>query len=341
MLLLLLLLLLGGDLTSEFLHFQDKMEDAIAQATILPKALALPLFLEPVQKLRGAIVRKLAAVIEETWVGIQEGCEGVGVWLMEINTNNQRLRSNSSMSEVVGSSNVYRREFSATEAAELCCGLLFASHKNPSLAASQTVLFILEQHAREPEKSILELASAEAIQIMNSANKASAVSAHIGTATEMKVLHNCVYDTLRLTAHVIGSVRKVMSPGGFTINITDAESIGDAENMGETVSYTLPCGSNISESHFVPNCLRVCADGPGSKLVLPRFELDYERVQRNSAGEFNNDYEFTTFSHGVHKCVGQQLTVMVRWRIIRVCCFSCVYLLQSSRILHFACTVDE
>lgn len=296
----------GMNLTTEFLQFQDTLEDAIAQATVLPRVLALPLYLQPVERRRGAIVQKLAHIIEEVWA--KHPCEGegegaIGVWLMEIHRNNNRLRN-------IGTtvSNSYQREFSATEAAELCCGLLFASHKNPSLAASQTVLFMLEQHTRHPDRSVLDLASAEAIKTQ--AAYESSASVNESTAVDMRVIHSCVHETLRLTAHTIGSVRKVVDPRGFTFNITDADSVGDMKNKGKTISYTIPCGSYISESHFVPNCLRM------PDLMLPKFELNYEEVLKSStaadvASGSTDDYEFTTFSHGVHKCVGQHLAIMM------------------------------
>jgi cytochrome P450 len=299
-----LVFVVGLDLVTEFLLFQDSMEEAIAQATVLPRVLSLPLYLEPAQRRRGAIVQKLSQAIETVWA--QED-QGLGVWLGEIRRNNRRLRKradgDAAESQDHGGSAAYQREFSATEAAELCCGLLFASHKNPSLAATQTLLFMLEQHGRDPKDSVLDLASVEA--------RGKQVGE--GSDLDMRVIHNCIYDTLRLTAHVIGSIRKVVDPRGFTVTITDAGSVGDVKAVqeGQVVSYTLPCGSYIGESHFVPNWLSAPERDGGTDVSMPVFELDYMRVQRDSAREFENDYEFTTFSHGVHKCAGQHLAVMV------------------------------
>ena len=61
------------DLITEFLQFQDRVEEAIAQSTVLPRVLSKLLYLHPVQSMRRRIVDKLEGVITGIWAELHSG----------------------------------------------------------------------------------------------------------------------------------------------------------------------------------------------------------------------------------------------------------------------------
>ena len=124
---------LGSDLVSDFLQFQDQVEEAIAQAAVLPRIIAVPMFLNPVEKKRRCIVDKLETIISDICTS---GEAPAGEWMREFarNAAGGPHRGNGTQS--------YKRTFSPREAAELCCGLLFASHKNPCMSVCSCGLIL-------------------------------------------------------------------------------------------------------------------------------------------------------------------------------------------------------
>lgn len=58
-------------------------------------------------------------------------------------------------------------------------------------------------------------------------------------------LKAAVMETLRLTAHTIGAVRKVVSPEGWSVWTTGPD--------GEKTKFTIPGGSYVGATHIVPN----------------------------------------------------------------------------------------
>ena len=98
-------------------------------------------------------------------------------------------------------------------------------------------------------------------------------------------LHQLCRETLRLTAHSIGGLRtaaKDFSVGG---------------------GHVIPKGSTVALAHI-----------PAS--LNPEFwGADPERLDitpSNRPNElYDNDYAFTVFSHGVHKCPGQRMSMMI------------------------------
>ena len=73
---------LGVDLITEFLIFQDKVEEAIAQSTVLPRFLSLLLYLKPVESMRLRIVKKLEQVINSIWKELHLGMCGVCIYIV-------------------------------------------------------------------------------------------------------------------------------------------------------------------------------------------------------------------------------------------------------------------
>lgn len=76
------------------------------------------------------------------------------------------------------------------------------------------------------------------------------------TCTLLNQLHQCtmltksVMETLRLTAHSIGAVRKVISPLGWTVKLQDDK---DLKSTSSSSRYHIPMGEYVGVSHIVPH----------------------------------------------------------------------------------------
>eukprot|EP00434_Breviolum_minutum_P015088 symbB.v1.2.013303.t1/scaffold937.1/size150259/9 len=142
----------------------------------------------------------------------------------------------------------------ANEHAELIIGLLFAAHKNPAIGAAQTLLLLLE-HPKELEKAV------------------------IGDRVFSEFVMRSIKETLRLTAHTIGAIRKVVSSDFYI------KSHGSM--------YVVPHGQYVVVSHLLPNLDP--SDFPSPDSFQP------DRFAENSF----DDFSFTTFSQGLHRCPGR------------------------------------
>jgi hypothetical protein len=76
----------------------------------------------------------------------------------------------------------------------------------------------------------------------------SASAADFFDETKFPFINTVVLETLRLTAHSIGAMRKVMSPDGWTVE----DEVRTSQGV-EKVTYTVPCGSYVGVSHIVPH----------------------------------------------------------------------------------------
>lgn len=247
------------DFLSDFMCFQDLVEDATAKGVVLPEWIATWFVWRPVRLERAKIVARLQRALEVTRGGEQ------GWWLNSVG----KLKSYADVpalkhmqrgrqcegSEVLD----FSGPVSASDTAELIVGLLFAAHKNPAIGAAQTLLFLLEQpeHMQEVQSEL-------------------AVGAPAGK------LALSIKESLRLTAHTLGGLRKVVAPEGFNLK-TSQES-----------SFHVPCGEYIGLSHSLPNSDSDTFANPTS-FEPGRFH-----------GRSFDDYEFTTFGQGRHLCPGRQ-----------------------------------
>lgn len=165
----------GERLLDEVMAFQDALEGAIASASVLPRALALPLALWPVQRQRARLCKAI-----ERALGSARAADKYGPWLRAFEAEGMPLPAR----------------------AELVVGLLFAAHKNPAIGAAQAFLLALEHGGPE-----LRAMRAEAARVC--AQPSAAVLAGCGA------LRRCALETLRVTAHPIGAVRTVVAPAGL------------------------------------------------------------------------------------------------------------------------------
>jgi cytochrome P450 len=222
-----------------YMRFQDDLEDATARALVMPRWLGEPLLLAPVSRQRAQIVAQLAPLLA--------GSTTLAPYAMALRQ------------ELGGASG----DVDAATLAEVVVGLLFAAHKNPALAAAQTVLMLLE-HPAWLERVCAELAS-------------TCVSAS-GTRP---LLDRCIRETLRLTAHTIGAIRRV---------------VGRPFVLGSR--YKLPPGAYVGSAHILVSLDDAHFSSP------ERFDPDrYQTLPRAWPSPW------IPFSAGVHGCPGQRLAL--------------------------------
>lgn len=99
-------------------------------------------------------------------------------------------------------------------------------------------------------------------------------------------LRACLLEVLRLGAHSIGGIRKVLKEGGWQLTVGGRQ-------------YTIPRGSFVGASHVIPNRDKAVFAEPH------RFDPARWLPAPTSPQSRFSDFQFTTFSHGVHRCPGE------------------------------------
>jgi sterol 14alpha-demethylase len=169
----------GRTFLSNYVKFQDLLEDATAQAAVLPIWMALPLCLWGVQRRRLVLQKELKRVIKS----MEGEVVGIGVWL-------EAIRS---------------EKYSLDEVAELIVGLLFAAHKNPAIGAVQSYLLLQEQGTDKDKEVCIQ----EAQKV--SKNPSEILSAQPLAKSCPRISRVCS-EALRVTAHTIGALRTLREP---------------------------------------------------------------------------------------------------------------------------------
>jgi len=219
----------------------------------------------------------------------------------------------------------FQKQNTSTEkAAELILGLLFASHKNPSIGCAQSFLYLVT-HSDETE---CEHVTREAQSTLSSSKQL----AHSNLEQLCPHIHRCVMETLRVTAHTIGAIRFVKQ-----------DMVLQSLTHG---NFLLKEGDTIAISHIVPNLdVNVWGDD-ASVYNLNRKEWMLQQQQqpqqqreeskKNVAGGGDKDnaaavvdeYKFTTFSQGIHKCPGQRIAE------VSICSMMAILVGNDARISH-------
>lgn len=114
----------------------------------------------------------------------------------------------------------------------------------PAIATAQTILFLLEEREACPRGSDLLASVTREAAAFWEASSTAAPEQLFEMLEKCETIHRSVQETLRVTAHAIGAMRKVVAENGWTINVS-TES-GD-------VVYVVPKGSYVGASHIVPN----------------------------------------------------------------------------------------
>jgi sterol 14-demethylase len=164
-------------------------------------------------------------------------------------------------------------EYSVDEIAEYIVGLLFAAHKNAAIGTAQAYLMLWERGTANDQEMCRKQA------------KTLLVTPDFKTLQTCSNLRAVCLETLRLTAHSIGAVRTAQQD--FPI--------------GDNHKYVIPKGATISLVH-IASSLNPALWGENPQT----FD-----AQNRSDTAYQDEYKFTTFSHGVHKCPGQQMALIM------------------------------
>lgn len=301
----------GAWLVPEFMAFQDMVEDATAAALPLPALLANLLVLGPVRRARERLMRRLAPEIAREWAGSGAEYEGGGQWLGALRERQDQLRAEAAAGSQLAD---------PLHVAELAIGLLFAAHKNPAIGAAQCLVTLLEPgNAPFLAAAVREARSASVpcdAKGWAALGGAGQRGREHGLGYTLPVLDACLHETLRLAGHTIGALRKVRPPGGFSVR----------NSAGRT--FVLPQGSFVAASHIVPHLDATVFSkptnfDPGRFAAAPGHSADGAFAGQRKAGscaERFDDYTFTTFSHGTHRCPGRNyaraLMLMTLWVLL-------------------------
>lgn len=167
------------------------------------------------------------------------------------------------------------KQHSTKEIAEYMVGILFAAHKNPAIGTCQMYLVMFER-CTEKERQ----------QIRMEANNLVLDSSSQFWNDKTTVLYKLCMETLRLTAHSIGAVRTV-------------KEAFEVQSCGR--SYTLPVGASIGMTHVTLGLQPTLWGENAERFDLTGHSLDM----------YQDEYRFSTFSNGLHKCPGQPLAVVI------------------------------
>mmetsp|Transcript_30338 Transcript_30338/g.72692 ORF Transcript_30338/g.72692 Transcript_30338/m.72692 type:complete len:344 (+) Transcript_30338:513-1544(+) len=171
--------------------------------------------------------------------------------------------------------NEIQNSHSFDEIAELIVGLLFAAHKNPAIGAAQSYIMLIEEAAIEEK----DLCKQEARMLL-------ANPSYQTVQESCQLLRRLCLESLRLTAHAIGGLR------------TAQKKI----DVGK--GRVIPQGSTVALTHISSSLDAKIWKGPSRFILNPKSKERPEEL-------YNNEYTFSVFSHGVHKCPGQKLAVIM------------------------------
>lgn len=260
------------DFLKDFMDFQDTLEDVTAKSVLLPKWLALVAMLWPLQRRRERLQLVIQERLESAMVQKKPNGGGSG-------SNNDD-----------GAFGFWLHQVSAqgipvSEISEYIVGLLFAAHKNPAIGSAQTFI-LLREHASEEVRARCQKEAAELISS----------STPIGWSrysSSLPTLRRSCLESLRVTAHTIGGVRTAQKD----LNVLVKEDIDGKETL-----YHIPNDSSVGFAH-ITSSLDTSVWGKDAGV----FDSD---LSRHSEESYTDDYKFTTFSHGVHKCPGREFAMI-------------------------------
>ena len=248
----------------EFMILQDSIEAATAAAAVLPAWISVPLILKPVERRRKKLQKDIQERIRWAW---QQDYGEIGPWLLKFR---QQCDDGSLTLEV---------------ASEFVVGLLFAAAKNPAIASAQTLLFLILLGTDEHKSKV----QTEAEQLAISSHSSSQPKRDTSTMP-MSALRQSCYETLRLTSHSIGALRKVK----------EEVVLGS----GTSHAYKLCPRQVVAVSHIVPSLDQRLWGKDADKYIPSREEWTVERARPD-------EYKFSTFSQGHHRCPGQSLALQI------------------------------
>jgi len=273
-----LLLEKDPDMLTEFIVFQDKIEDATAKAAVLPRAAALPICLWPTQRARKILEGRLGRLLADVWKygdGDDKSREVFGPWMK-----------------------TYISEKATPElAAEHLIGLVFAAHKNPSIGASQCLCFLRNDISEKQQALATEEARKLHTQIQSASSENKTV---VAALLEAKTLRSCVLETSRVTAHTLGALR-------YAEQSLEVQAATTA-NPSTKRSLVIQQGETIAVAHHTTHMEPSLWGKDASNFSLDRPEWKDDNAKLGLAVPVDQ-YKFTSFSNGVHKCPGERVAL--------------------------------
>ena len=275
-------------LVLEMMKLEDEIEGATAAAAVLPKWLSKPFILYPVQWQREKVQKKIAFAIEKerlnritrSHLGLtsEDESDRWGPWLAaEGSTQSPGTPGAGNGNR---SSPVEMTAAEVSEIAELVVGLMFAAHKNAAIASAQTFCFFAA--TKDEQSKECQEVQREASILLRDPKQVTM------DMIEKWLPHtrNHVLETLRLSAHSIGALRKVCRP----VRLRDKNRNVYHIQEGETIAV-LHNAMNTSREIWGPDAL---------EFRPSRF------TEKGNLG-----LSIATFSHGVHKCPGERVAMTV------------------------------
>ena len=218
--------------------------------------------------------------------------------------------------------------------ADYCIGLLTAAPKNVAIAAAQLLLFLL-QSPQSLQKAIEEADSRELHgNVIDGSNS---------------FLSCCVLETLRLTSHAIGSVRKtqkdydienkyVLPPGSF-VGASHLLMAMDSQQWKLPFNFLperhLPTSAvDIPQGIAAPSFKARKRTANGSCASCTSEDASYDRStevqsRKKRSGSARFKFSLIPFSWGAHRCPGSKIAMyMIRELLFHVLaayhCTTCV-----------------
>lgn len=240
------------DLISELLTYMDRIEDVTAKAAILPRNISVPLILRPTAAARQSLQRKIKSRVTSA-----SSTNEKGPWMRAFEEESTAITTD--------------------DAAALVIGLMFAGHKNPSIATGQTLTFLLSEdnnlnQIRKEAKDLLRYDTTKTPQDLE---------------RQTPFLFRAARESLRLSALTIGSIRQARKD---TVIIDDMSGRKYRFRKGDTVCLAHQI-NNTDPQHW--------GHDAGS----------YRPERWKEGNEEKDSRPYLTFSSGVHKCPGERLAM--------------------------------
>ena len=193
---------------------------------------------------------------------------------------------------------------SLDRASEYVVGLLFAAHKNPAIGSAQSYLY-LRLDGTENERDAVECESKTLLK-----------SPTVGTL--MQHCHNirrCCLETLRLTSHALGAIRTAREEISLGKCPVASNTSRNDDGIRQGQEITLCPGDVVAISHIVPNL-----DKHANMWGDDAETYNPSRSEWTNEDSYPDDYKFSTFSQGLHKCPGQQIALYIMQINVAILC---------------------
>ena len=300
---------------SEYVEIQEMIEDATAKAAVMNPYVAKRFILEPVKRQRYRLEAKLVGMIKQCW------CED-NHSKSPSSTTTSSSESSKSGKQAPWLRGFKEKAFTADQAATAIIGLLFAAHKNPAIAAGQTFCHIhqhyrpLDDGSRDEQKLGINdvewgMLQREAKQIMkNDSVCDDLANLMLGQSNEHgqpSLLYRCIIETIRLISHSIGAIRYA------------CQDIIVKDETGQ--HYKIQKGDTVAIAHITTHRNKKIWGKDANEFNPNRKEWIQKEEGRWNVSICNSKvdpYKMTAFSHGVHKCPGERLALVLNQLMLSI-----------------------